>query len=865
MLHRCGEISGAAEEWRRARRWRGGAVARRGTQARERVGAQARGRAGARAVAPSLLGRAWCAATPLGCAHCASVFRRCVRRADDAASARVGVPQPSAPVRRFASRMDLHASVRTWMLGALIECAPRRDLALVAAALDLPAPPAVPTPSPDDADLYVHAFEAAVEAGGVTLFHLLRGMWAYAGRSETTGLPKTRWIHRRFVNIALAERSGRTPHQFPYTDIEEDGGSEVYHMYRGAVAPQWFREHVMPVIAWVDGFPYRSPPGQTATEYPRWDPAPPNDDGAGAEVPQQRRYEYVTLQVLAQGLVTRFPRTHNKDLYAALAALPTLDWAAVVPLLDLVRPASIDDDDADARWPSDRVYALLRRAERQGVTAHRLYDAFLRVGHLRAADLVVWHLTHHPRAYARAFDEDGDAKDPPAKRRLTLAPPETDENACVGETGSVVGRLPPELLVAILWQLTELADVVVCRHVCRRWRAAVAEVAARDRLFAYCCGTRDWLAVQGPPAFPSMSSFVARLTNFNQRRHAIVDVCCTCGRLLPNDLASILLRSACADPDPDPAVTRVQPPYRGRHGGVPAPPAPWHRLRPSRTLALELARACSKIDVRAAMDRVFYELLATAWLPLFLWIAAAVVRPSDATALLALTRALVHTIGDDAAALDQLWTILSDATAARAWYDDHGAAVHGPVTAPGPLWESVWDACSAPRFWSATSPERLHLDANAAPSIFWEARNAAFQRYYPDYVADVTNESFADDAGNWQRHRYLTRRAALWCKVFNDMNPDSGETDPSLFDPFIATNYDTLAAHLFHQVHVWDEVAGLFAQRCTVSCVYMTGNTHFTDRANNTDVGPKQPTLWMLGLDRTGHVVGAVSSAKWPE
>ena len=89
--------------------------------------------------------------------------------------------------------------------------------------------------------------------------------------------------------------------------------------------------------------------------------------------------------------------------------------------------------------------------------------------------------------------------------------------------GELCAAMPEEVLARILHHLA-VADLIACRKVCRRWRASVAAMEARDAPFVFRCGLRDILRQWYQNLAYNGTEDLELLLEFNR-----VQMQCTCG------------------------------------------------------------------------------------------------------------------------------------------------------------------------------------------------------------------------------------------------------------------------------------------------------------------------------------------------
>ena len=231
-----------------------------------------------------------------------------------------------------------------------------------------------------------------------------------------------------------------------------------------------------------------------------------------------------------------------------------------------------------------------------------------------------------------------------------------------------VEALPLELLERVLGWLP-VADLIALRAVNRRWRAAVAALAARDRPFAFTCGVGDllrtapWLQEErASAATPTAEeedterSVTALLQDFLEHASREGRLPCTCGtpRVLDYHSASA---SAVVARRPH-AITQL--------------PARWQVLVPERRLALEVsALAMTLLRHCSILEHAYYRCgggCTNEWLPAWFYLPTDVPRPTSSVALRRLARALTSAaVQEDAPSLLQA---LADPDVARRFYAD---------------------------------------------------------------------------------------------------------------------------------------------------------------------------------------------------
>ena len=234
--------------------------------------------------------------------------------------------------------------------------------------------------------------------------------------------------------------------------------------------------------------------------------------------------------------------------------------------------------------------------------------------------------------------------------------------------------LPAELLERVLSALAP-ADLVVVRGVSRRWRAAVAALAERDRALCFHCGGPDVEAVQ-QPAF--------EISEFGER----TALACTCG-VLASERALVLgdkalpvlfqyqegKRRRIAE-----AKARQKGAYRKRHSSNGDdnhhrwPPARWEVLARERALALQVTQLGVRLaqDVQCLDFAVESRSYSCTYLPSWVYLPESMLRPRSAPALCALVRAV---FADGAEAGDTtIARLAATPEAARAFYTEAEAA-----------------------------------------------------------------------------------------------------------------------------------------------------------------------------------------------
>ena len=210
----------------------------------------------------------------------------------------------------------------------------------------------------------------------------------------------------------------------------------------------------------------------------------------------------------------------------------------------------------------------------------------------------------------------------------------------------VTAGLPAELLERVLRSLSP-ADLVHGRRVCRRWRAVVGAMEARDAKFKFACGPPDVQSVPQP----------FKLFYWNCWLGLLPRLPCTCGAfVVDDDLAALVelfdipdeeTRAAKRNRQPAPAV------YAARHCSH-LPPARWEVLRVERNRALELTRHA------LLLSKVFLDLnyehrsggTSRTWMPCWVYLPDNLPRPQTVPALRGLVRALLET--DDDTEVEQL-------------------------------------------------------------------------------------------------------------------------------------------------------------------------------------------------------------------
>ena len=758
--------------------------------------------------------------------------------------------------------MDLILAVRDEVLARFVQYAPHAVMTGIAHALDLPEPAFYDDDDDDDGQpiadefvAYITALSAAVEARRITFVHLLR--------AAVVAAPAPLATTRSNSYDSVRQRLGWIHHD-SFSHPKGSFQASLQNLDRDA------RIYVVDIVRW---FPKRSYDVGTGGLYARVTYADIRRQPATAKlVPPDHLGG--TIEWLALPLAMRYRRTSVAALYDALAKV-SLDWAPLARWMQLVPTRTGAPYTLVApghTWSAEQVRSLLLLAERQGVTAYQLFDACKAAGHLHLADLVVWHLTHHPAAYALVHGIErqtaASAQNSAAEISARLVSAEavgledSESVAVVVEpmpeifsrsaAETMMAQLPMEVLVAVLCQLWALEDLIVCRRVCRRWRAAVVILATRDRRFAYHCGVRDWCSLHNLPGIPEPALPITEMAMFFLPRPAIVDMWCTCGRLLPSDVAAVMFDSV-AD------VQLAYPPYADRHGDQRRPLARWAQLRPSRDLALALAQACARIDPRVLEGNFNFQ--QAPWLPLFLWLPEAVVRPRNTTELLALVRTLVDDVQDNDLALAALWTRLSDPANARAWYSQYSTTA--APSQHSPTWEATWLQARPPATMSPSERARalqVRLDGDYYDPTYQEA----FVHRYPDYaVRDTRHLQLQDDCGGWQKRRWLARLTALrWADAVECGCCPFSRRRALGTDLNTATAND-IALNLFDKVHVVDAVASLFDERCVLSCTYAPeSDGDYKENTHNFYGG--LPATYFIGLDARGHLVGAVTGTIVP-
>ena len=213
--------------------------------------------------------------------------------------------------------------------------------------------------------------------------------------------------------------------------------------------------------------------------------------------------------------------------------------------------------------------------------------------------------------------------------------------------------LPLELLLRVLGALPP-SDLVVCRSVCARWRAAVAALAERDRKSYYRCGWADVEEIDQVGQFFETGDWPP---------HA-----CTCGVVLPPDMAYVGGGERFLDETPQKMekVKRMTTgTYAVRHR-IRLPPARWEVLARERDLAMDLT------DIAMELSRGYHVFcyaeeaaqFTLAWLPSWVYLPDELVRPTTAPALAALVRYVFKASKDN----DRVAHLAAHPAEARALY-----------------------------------------------------------------------------------------------------------------------------------------------------------------------------------------------------
>ena len=614
------------------------------------------------------------------------------------------------------------------------------------------------------------------------------------------------------------------------------------------------------------------------------------------EPPQRPAVPDATAAVLA---VTSRPRFGHPlrsptftsqwpQLYEALTALQA-DWTVAAAHLALVVPISSHGAwtaaSRGAVWPRRDVERLLQAAWQQGVTAAELYEA-LADEHPMLAHLVVWHLQRHTLAYhppdvlSASYASWPTAPLLPSPDLGDTSDPRDDGPGGGGsKTRSNNGnglfeQLPAELLTAILLHLP-LEALVRCRQVSHRWRAAIADIAARDRKYLFQCGAAAFATLRQVDGCRSLGRFDGGLSIEHQA--SMLGLWCTCGRPLATaeaftlfDIASNARLTLTMPPLPPGAVLEAARALRySQQHFARLPPARWQQLRPSHVLACELTSAWATVN-SGFVCQFDPSSMPWPWIPLFLWLPDPVVRPTTSKELLGLVKHLITRVGTDPGALASLFETLSSSTAgARAWYAQASEAVEnryrrsrssGPTNLERPTW---WDAWREP----------VHVDRETVAMVRaiindHDEPPESVDAVIEDYVRKSTPfgqsnagivVTAAMDVWSWEHRQYRAREAVVIWKTYVACDAE-GEFVHRLAHVAHADlqmrrtrSTAALTADMERLVDDLDAAVALMRARCPLSVCYVSTPPPVT-RA-----GP----LYAVGLSHQCHLIGSVTLDAW--
>ena len=414
--------------------------------------------------------------------------------------------------------------------------------------------------------------------------------------------------------------------------------------------------------------------------------------------------------------------------------------------------------------------------------------------------------------------------------------------------------LPQELLERVLAWLP-VADLVALRRVCRRWRAAIAQLATDDAPFAYACGLLDlgrnapWLQRQRGRLLASGAStadvidddLADLVSEFLDR--GIAALPCTCGA---------------------PAVIQISSPLDGAPHDIGLRPARWALLAPERALALKVSALATNLKEEVSIFNLSTYShgggCTNEWLPVWFYLPTDMLRPTNAMQLHHFAVSLSAEV--DQNGTTTLLAKLAEPSFARAFYADAEKYLGWRYNAPLEKKAFDWEP---PTAWMEAAHPDVARGPDVGPGNDAEKLSRAHYHHFERAMEDVWKEGplFAKaakeahnvDVTGLEALRLEARQAAAgWriCRALNWTGFLNFGRGLGGFDSILLrlrengkdTDDEAIQSYLDSRVAAADQAVAEIQQTLHHAVVIGRGGG-----------GP----IWVLGLSRGGHLVGAVT------